>query len=447
MNRANRPRLSRITGSSYASRTMTRSGDGSTLSLDFTTGVLDPRFTFTRNSTATFINASGNVATMAAAPTNDPTKARFTYDPATRTPLGLLFEGSAINIARYSDNLETTGGFWGANLTTRNFDSADVNPTGGTGSMWFVPSSAGSSRFYGLFLSGQVTSTVYTYSVWLKGRGTSRCVISIQSSAGAQNATMSIISQPLGASASVTQTGGGFSVVSNLSTTGWTKVQVVLAANLGGTGTLNVYMYPNDTAGQTTSDSVHAWGAQLETGSGASSYIPTTGSQGTRVEDSCVMNDISSLQYSATNGALFWRGVINKQPTNYITLIGFMTAADQPTYESFGNALNYFSAARGASLATGGANEVSRTYVLNQQIKYASAVDTVTNPIIAANLNGSAASTTKSGTGNLHVATRFVIGRVGSPAYAVALPSCTIAQIKYWPVTKTAAELNLLTTT
>jgi hypothetical protein len=37
-------------------------GDGSTLSLDFTTGVLDPRLTFSRASTATFVNSSGYVA-------------------------------------------------------------------------------------------------------------------------------------------------------------------------------------------------------------------------------------------------------------------------------------------------------------------------------------------------------------------------------------------------
>ena len=36
-------------------------GDGSTLNLDFTTGVLDPRITFSRLSTATFVNSQGYV--------------------------------------------------------------------------------------------------------------------------------------------------------------------------------------------------------------------------------------------------------------------------------------------------------------------------------------------------------------------------------------------------
>ena len=61
MNRGNRPRLSRVSGSSLASRVYSRAGDGSTLSLNFTTGVLDPRVTFTRTTNATFINSQGYV--------------------------------------------------------------------------------------------------------------------------------------------------------------------------------------------------------------------------------------------------------------------------------------------------------------------------------------------------------------------------------------------------
>jgi hypothetical protein len=41
-------------------------GDGSTLSLDFTTGVLDPRLSFTRSTNATFINSQGLVQYAAA---------------------------------------------------------------------------------------------------------------------------------------------------------------------------------------------------------------------------------------------------------------------------------------------------------------------------------------------------------------------------------------------
>ena len=237
---------------------------------------------------------------------------RFDYDPNTLTARGLLIEGSATNLSRYSETLETTGGFWGYNAATRTVESSDVNPTGGTGSISFVPSSNGGSRYAGIFLTGQTTASIYTYSIWLKGKGTTACVISIQSSAGAQNATMTILSQPAGANASITGNGTGFPRISNLSTTGWTKVQVVLSANLGGTGTLNVFMYPNDTSSQTTADSLYAWGAQLEAGSGASSYIPTGSSQVARAADTCIAasTGFSSWFTGGTTGTFYadWFG-------------------------------------------------------------------------------------------------------------------------------------------
>ena len=64
----------------------------SALDIDFTTGVLDPRITFSRGTTATYINANG-VITLAAV--NEP---RFDYFPDTRFPRGLLLEGARTNL-------------------------------------------------------------------------------------------------------------------------------------------------------------------------------------------------------------------------------------------------------------------------------------------------------------------------------------------------------------
>lgn len=216
---------------------------------------------------------------------------RFDYDPTTLEPNGLLIEGNVSNLARYSDTLETTGSFWAGNAANRTSETSDINPTGFTGSMSFAPASNGDSRFWGLFLTGQTTTVPYTYSVWVKAKGTSSLVVSIQNSAGAVNINARIISQPSGATASFTGSGGGFPQINNLSSTGWTRIELTTTANLGGTGSLTVAMYPNNTVGQTTSNSVFAWGAQLEAGTGASSYIPTGSSSVTRVNDSVTFTD------------------------------------------------------------------------------------------------------------------------------------------------------------
>ena len=47
------------------------------------------------------------------------------------------------------------------------------------------------------------------------------------------------------------------------------------------------------------------WGAQLEVGSYATSYIPTSGSAVTRVADSCSQN-IPTTLVSTTGGTLFF---------------------------------------------------------------------------------------------------------------------------------------------
>jgi len=77
------------------------------LSLDFLSGTLDSRITFTRAATvATFVGSNGLIQS---ATTNVP---RFDYDPVTLAPRGLLIEGQRANLLLNSDIL-------GTNLSTQ----------------------------------------------------------------------------------------------------------------------------------------------------------------------------------------------------------------------------------------------------------------------------------------------------------------------------------------
>lgn len=409
-------------------------GDGSTLSLDFTTGVLDPRLAFTRSTTGTFIGSNGLVQSAAI------DVPRFDYNPTTLAPRGLLIEGSANNLLFWSESFATSGAAsnWAYNSNTGAVVTTD-NPAGGTTAFQFAETANSGP----LQQSATVTNVVHTFSAWFKG-SVYNSVTTTQVQFGLFTTgfiagAASIVSGP-----GSTSVAGNIVTLSGLSTTQWTRVQFTTSAAIPA-GAVAILIYPQSTAFE-VNRSFHIWGAQLETGSGASSYIPTGASQGSRAADSAVMSDIGPLNYSTTNGTLYWTGIINKQPTSFITLIGFMAATDQPTFETFGNGLSYFAAARGASLSTGGNNEAIRTYTLGTMIKYAASVDTITNPIIAVNLNGSAASTNKVGTGDLYAATRFVLGRQPvTPSHGTNYPSVTIANIKYWPTTKTATELAALT--
>jgi len=112
-------------------------GDGSTLSLDFTTmSGLDSRFTFSRASTATFINSSG------------------------------LVQFANANLMTYS-NPRQTGTAWGSVGTVTWGSSTLTDPTGGSNAQSVTFGTAASAMFN---TSGTtvVSGITHTFSVWLR---------------------------------------------------------------------------------------------------------------------------------------------------------------------------------------------------------------------------------------------------------------------------------------
>jgi len=334
---------------------------------------------------------------------------RFTYDPVTLQPLGLLIEASATNLLCWSESFQTTGG---ANNWTFNggptVDRTATSPRNDA-TATRITSTSGSAHV----ISDVFASATRTFSIWVRrvsGTGNIRYTLD-----GTSNWTT-------------------FTITSTWTRYSWT-----------GTSTrVGIEISTNGSSG----DSIEIWGAQLEAGSGASSYISTGASTVLRDADQCFIADASPFQVSTTNGTLYWRGIIHKQsPAGYTQIVGFMDAS-VPTFEVYTNNLVVGVVARGSGLNAGGQNEITRTYPLNAQTRYACSIDTINNPIVAAVLNGGAVGTNnKSGTGNLYASTRFVLGRQPTSSYANALPCMTFAEVKYWPVTKTQTELNLLTTT
>jgi hypothetical protein len=295
MNRANRPRLSRISGSSYASRLMSRAGDGSTLTLDFTTGVLDPRLSFSRLSNATFINSSGIVTSVG---NNTP---RFDHDPTTLALRGLLIEGQTANAVTYSD-CRTTG--WsGLNATGTN-DSATAPDNTTTATLW-TGGSGGGNRAYSQTFS--VTSgNTYTASVYVK-KPTSNAAR--YAKIYIRNSVEGVIGWPSNGVLDLDTgviSGTGYTVTPY--SNGWYRI--VSVGTITSTTNARVFIAITDSSGTetptpTVTTALLWWGAQVESGSGASSYIPTGASTATRDPDNCVMTgtDFSSW-FNASEGTL-----------------------------------------------------------------------------------------------------------------------------------------------
>jgi hypothetical protein len=350
-------------------------GDGSTLTLDFTTGVLDSRLSFSRSTGGSYVHsdgllygfdtssssntigtgsktftlsatagvnrryavgdliiASSGANNMSGSVTSyDPTtqalvcsmasssgsgtfttwiignrQPRFDHDPTTLAPRGLLIEAAATNLLCWSESFATSGGT--TNWTYNGNSGATVtetNPAGGSSSFQFRENSG----------SGPLSQTVttvstspYTCSFWVRASvfnsvTTTQIQVGIFTTAF-QTVSISKISGPGSVS------GTGLCTVSGLSLTEWTKVQVTTTGNIGATSA-SVMLYAQ-TASFELDRSVLVWGAMLETGSGASSYISTGASQATRNADSCVMTGTNfSSWYNQSEGTWLCRAQKN----------------------------------------------------------------------------------------------------------------------------------------
>jgi len=349
---------------------------------------------------------------------------RFHYSPVTLAPLGLLIEGAATNIALQS-NGATSSWTGGANRTPTNNTTDLVSPDGTNNATQLVCGTSGQYGSYFQTISGLTGGATYTVSYWIRGPvGHVPRLYAVNGTVGDVTAT---------------------STTGTYSNTGWTRLTQTYTLPAS---TTQVYVYFLSVSISTSGETYYVYGFQLEAGNGASSYIPTGTSTVQRAADQCFIADASPFQVSTTNGTLYWSGIIHKQtPSSYTEIVGFMNAS-VPTFEVWTNGLNIGVAARGTSLSAGGDNEVTRAYTLNAQTRYACSVNTTSDPIVVAILNGGTVGTKdKSGTGDMFASTRFVLGRQPTSTYGSFMPCMTFAQVKYWPVTKTQAELNLLTTT
>lgn len=297
MNRSNRPRLARIVGSSYASRLMSQVTDGSNLTLDFRTGVLDPRLSFSRGSPGTFINANGLVAT---ASTNTP---RFDNDPTTLAPRGLLIEAGATNELQRS-NAFNTSPWYTSNFNTPSIASPSVtDPGGGTDTWYCVPSGAG-AVLHGFRYNTTFTAVAHTFSIWAKAAQHDKFVIS-DASGGQGACRFDLTAKTANVIANiVTPTNPQIIEYPN----GWFRcsfTMVMAAATRGMTyssyptgATVNAF---GATFTATGTDGMYFYGAQTEIGSGASSYIATEASTGIRAADNCYMDGTNFSSWFTNN--------------------------------------------------------------------------------------------------------------------------------------------------
>jgi hypothetical protein len=253
------------------------------LDLDFTQEELDPRITFSRGSIGTRVNRNRLIETVAA---NQP---RFDYDPVTGECKGLLIEESRINSLLYSQDFSNAS--WiisGLSFSYNNVIGLDGTTTAST----FTAISTNTlNAIYQNFTC--TASTTYTFSFYVK-LGT--LPVSSYKIAVYNNTALSFIA----ADVVPTQT---------LSSNSWTRVSYTFTTPVGCVSA-RVYPYRNDNRTQ-NNGTFYLWGAQLETGSFPTSYIPTSASTVTRSAELAEMTGTNfSSWYNQTEGTFVFDGTL-----------------------------------------------------------------------------------------------------------------------------------------
>jgi hypothetical protein len=261
--------------------------DGLSLDLQFATDKTltarkGPTPTFTRASTATFVGSDGLIQSAAV------NAARFDHDPVTLACKGLLIEESRTNLQRNSADLSLWVNGIGTTVTTNQTTAPDGTSTADT-----LTESASNQQHFVSDINASITSGVtYTLSIFAKkGAGlTAPDLIQITGSGGAfgttQYATFNIqtgsVNSSAGGTATIQSYGNGWYRLLFTVTATATTTTAVIVSFVGAAPTLRLPSY----LGLITSD-VFLWGAQLEAGSFATSYIPTTTASVVRSADVC----------------------------------------------------------------------------------------------------------------------------------------------------------------
>ena len=260
------------------------------LLLDFANAKqLDPRITFTRTSTATYVGADGLIKTA------DIGLPRFDHDPETLESLGLLIEESRTNIVNNNSNVGSWNNASASQETANPIKGLYTHRVMDIGTDGDSPWLPGSNYTTGTVTMSMyidaVNSTSNTVTMYLFGGGYISTTWTLTTGVPIHNGAFSInnVNHSNGRVQTI-DCGGGI-------------YRLVLTADYsGGTTASRFYVTPSNA----DTDYVIVAGMQMEQGSFPTSYIPTAGSSVTRSTDVAGISGTNfSSWYNQTKGTIY----------------------------------------------------------------------------------------------------------------------------------------------
>jgi len=380
-----------------------------TLDLAFAqTKILDSRITFTRASTATYVNASGLIASAAV------NEARFDHNPATGESLGLLVEEARTNLVTYSEQFGGAG--WGRNSVTITANSATA-PDGTTTADTFAGNGTNNQHY----MEGSGAAGAKTISVFAKAN-TNNFVQLFFSGGGSSWANFNVSTGVVGSigtlcTASIQQFANGW-------------YRCILATTDSGAAAPTFCIVTSATSGRAESNSlstsVYLWGAQSEASqSFPTSYIPTVASTVTRAADVASMTGTNfSSWYRQSEGT--WLINFANDAAKQGAFRGVLSLGGNNTPRIQGNSV----------VGYGGSLSFTPTALTKAGLAYGSTEGRAVN-----------GSVTSGAGGTIDIETYVDIGTGASSSPASYMLSTSIARLTYYPVRLPDAQLQALTAT
>jgi hypothetical protein len=269
-------------------------------------------FNVTRATTATRFNSAGLIESVAS---GVPRLDYYTSGGTAGCP-ALLVEPSGSNLALQSENFLTT---WApTNITvTTGTTAAFTAPDGTTTADLLTASASGSARINQSFTF--VSGTTYSYSAFAKA-GSGFFGLTMENGGVASGAAV-IWNLNTGALAVSGVVGAGYTLqsqgIENYGN-GWYRCRITVLLGLGAAGNIRANTSDGTMSAaiinSASGNTAYVWGAQLETGSVATSYIPTTTAAVTRNADVINLSGAVSGCIGQTEGTLYAEVDIKQLP-------------------------------------------------------------------------------------------------------------------------------------
>lgn len=253
----------------------------------------------TRGSTGTFVGSNGLIQTAASG------LPRFDHDPVSPFACrGLLIEEGRTNLLQRSEEFDNI--YWTPTRAPQPTANAAVSPDGATtADKLIADTTAANNHRVDRSPVTLALNTIYTVSVFAKASEYTGIALGV-GLAATQGVNYSLV----GAGTATPVSGAGHTGTIQQLANGWYRCTATFTSDATTAGhRVAIYVGQNGTTFSYTGDNtsgIFIWGAQIEAGSFATSYIPTTTSALARSADVCSITGANFTSfYNQPEGTLF----------------------------------------------------------------------------------------------------------------------------------------------